>query len=101
LKAEDKLMRKQSQRTRVRSSGGKEQQQKGEASSSNQQPKPYKTNDARGRIFSPRGRGRGRDHQVRCYTCGQLGHMSWDCPENVARQRGSQVVQVEIEPPKT
>ena len=26
--------------------------------------------------------------------------MSWDCPENVARQRGAQVVQVEPEAPK-
>ena len=26
--------------------------------------------------------------------------MSWDCPENVARQRGAQVVQAETETPK-
>ena len=37
---------------------------------------------------------------MRCYTCGQLGHMSWDCPENVARQRGAQVVQAEPKAPK-
>jgi len=38
---------------------------------------------------------------VRFYTCGQLGHMSQDCPENVARERGTKVVQVKIEPPNT
>ena len=37
---------------------------------------------------------------MRCYTCEQLGHMSWDCPENGARQRGAQVVQAEPETPK-
>ena len=37
---------------------------------------------------------------MRCYTCVQLGHMSWDFPENVVRQRGAQVVQVEVESPK-
>ena len=42
---------------------------------------------------------RGRGGQVRCYTCGKLGLMSWDCPENVARKRGAQVVQDEPEAP--
>ena len=42
---------------------------------------------------------RGRGGQVRCYTCGKLGLMSWDCPENVARKRGAQVVQVEPKAP--
>ena len=28
------------------------------------------------------GRGRGRNREVRCYTCGEIGHMSWDCPRN-------------------
>ena len=37
---------------------------------------------------------------MRCYTCGQLGHMSWDYLENVSRQRGAQVVQAEPEAPK-
>ena len=37
---------------------------------------------------------------MRGYTCGQLGHMSWDFPENVVRQRGAQVVQVEPKAPK-
>ena len=35
MKDEEKLMRKQTQKAKVRGSGGKEQQQKGEASSSN------------------------------------------------------------------
>jgi hypothetical protein len=96
MKVEEKLMRKQSQRMKVRSSGGKEHQQKGEASSSNQQVQPDRNNENRGGRNASRGRG----GQVRCYTCGQLGHMSWDCPENVVRQRGAQVVQVEPEAPK-
>ena len=37
---------------------------------------------------------------MRCYTCGQLGHMSWDYLETVSRHRGAQVVQVEPEAPK-
>ena len=37
---------------------------------------------------------------MRCYTCGNLGHMSWDCPENVSKERGAQVVQFELEAPK-
>ena len=37
---------------------------------------------------------------MKCYTCGKLGHMSWDCLENVTRQRGAQVVQDEPEAPK-
>lgn len=100
MKAEEKLMRSQSQGTKVRSFGGKEQQQKDEASSSNQQVQPDRNNDNRGGRNASRGRGRGRGGQVRCYTCGQPGHMSWNCPENVARQREAQVVQAEPEAPK-
>ena len=37
---------------------------------------------------------------MRCYTCGQLSHMSWDCPENVARRGEAQVVQAEPEAPQ-
>ena len=100
LNAEEKLMRKQSQKAKVRGSGGKEQQQKGEASSSNQQVHPKRNNENIGGRNYSRGRGRGRGGPVRCYTCGQLGHKSWDCPENVSRQRGAQVVHAEIESPK-
>ena len=28
------------------------------------------------------GIGRGRNREVKCYTCGEVGHMSWDCPRN-------------------
>jgi hypothetical protein len=34
-----------------------------------------------GRNSFPRGRGRGRGGEVRCYACGKIGHMSWECPE--------------------
>ena len=54
LKAEEKLMRKQSQKAKVRGSGGREQQQKGEANSSNQQAHPDRTNDNRGGRVSSR-----------------------------------------------
>ena len=100
MKAEEKLMRKECQRTTAKGYGGQEQQRKGEASSSNQQEQPDRSNESRrGRNASREG-GRGRSGQVRCYTCGHLGHMSWDCLENVTRQIGSQVVQVEPEAPK-
>ena len=28
------------------------------------------------------GRGRGRNREVKCYSCGEIGHMSWNCPRN-------------------
>jgi hypothetical protein len=34
-----------------------------------------------GRSYFPRGRGRGRGGEVKCYAYGKTGHMSWDCPE--------------------
>ena len=100
LKVEEKLMRRQSQKAKVRGSGGKEQQQKGEASISNQQVQPDRNNENRGGRNASRGICRGRGGKLRCYTCGKLGHMSWDYPKNVATQRGAQVVQVELEAPK-
>ena len=27
-------------------------------------------------------RGRNRNLEVKCYTCGENGHMSWECPRN-------------------
>ena len=24
---------------------------------------------------------------MRCYTCGKIGHMSWDCPKNKATNK--------------
>jgi hypothetical protein len=40
-----------------------------------------------GRNYFPRGRGRGRGGEVRCYACGKIGHVSWDCPE---RKKGGE-----------
>ena len=48
MKVDEKLMRKESQNAKVRGYGGKEQQQKGEASSSNQQVQPDRNNENRG-----------------------------------------------------
>ena len=28
------------------------------------------------------GRGRSINREVRCYPCGEVGHMSWDCQRN-------------------
>ena len=98
LKAEEKLMRKHSKKEKMRGSGGREQQQKDETSSSNEKIQFDMNNDNRGGRNASRGRGRGG--QVRCYTCGKLGHMSWDFLENVARQRGAKIMQVEPEAPK-
>ena len=85
LKAEEKILRKQSQRNRgkssmrgrgvVRSRGTQHQYEAGSSSGRS----PQRGESSRG-IFTPKGRGRGRD--VRCYTCGEWGHMSWDYPYN-------------------
>lgn len=85
LKAEEKILRKQSQRNKGKSSargrgagryrGTQHQIDTGSSSSRS----PQMGESSRGR-FAPRGRGRGRD--VRCYTCGEWGHMSRDCPRN-------------------
>ena len=66
LKAEEKLMRKQSQKAKVRGYGGREQQQKGEASSSNQQVQLERNSEKRGGRNASRGRCRGRGGPVRC-----------------------------------
>ena len=64
LKAEEKMMRKQSQKAKVRGSRGREHQQKGEARSSNQQVQPDKDSDNIGGRNASRGRGRGKKHLV-------------------------------------
>ena len=44
------------------------------------------------------GRGRGRNREVRCYTCGEVGHMSWDCPRNKSTcQRNVNVAEAQEE----
>jgi hypothetical protein len=51
-----------------------------------------------GSIQSPRGgesRGRtffSRGIEMRCYTCGKIGHMSWDCPENKATNQRNTLI---------
>eukprot|EP00253_Pinus_taeda_P013296 PITA_13296 len=104
LKAEEKILRKQSQRNKGKSSArgrgsarsrGTQHQFEAVCSSSRS---PQMGESSRGR-FVPRGRGRGRD--VRCYTCGEWGHMSRDCPHNKsASQRGANVAEAKPEPPR-
>eukprot|EP00253_Pinus_taeda_P019816 PITA_19816 len=50
-------------------------------------------------IFAPRGRGRGRD--IRCYTCGEWGHGSWDYPHNrTTSQKNVNVAEAKQETPQ-
>ena len=94
LKVEEKLNRRNnSGRGRGQTYRGKGAQtgrekspvQKEEAESSRQPEQPQRGRDFRGRRSFQRGRGRGRNYEVRCYTCGKTGHMSWDCLEGAAR----------------
>eukprot|EP00253_Pinus_taeda_P018811 PITA_18811 len=104
LKAEEKILRKQSQRNRGKSSarGRGSTRSRGTqhrfelGRSSNRSPQMGES--SRGR-FTARGRGRGRD--VRCYTCGEWGHMTRDCPHNKSvSQRGANVAEAKPEPPR-
>ena len=40
------------------------------------------SSSSRSQSFQRGGRGRGRNREVICYTCGDIGHMSWNCPRN-------------------
>jgi hypothetical protein len=91
LKAEEKLARKQSQRSR----GGNSNRGKGTNREKFQKSKPEadkqhshhekggssKEGQHGGRDSFSRGRGRGkaRGGVVKCYTCGKEGHKSWEC----------------------
>jgi hypothetical protein len=93
LKAEEKLSRKQSQRGRGRSQA----RGKAVAQDRNQKPKedwkkPQTQTErggssqrgqyADGNTFPrARGRGRGRGGVVKCFTCGKVGHKSYECPD--------------------
>ena len=71
--------------------------QEEERESSSQPEQPQRGRDFRGRRSFQRGLGRGRNYEVRCYTCGKTRHMSWDCLEGAARQGNIQVAQAETE----
>jgi hypothetical protein len=42
-----------------------------------------------GRNYFPRGRGSNRGGGVKCYACGKVGNMSWECPKR-KRERGGE-----------
>eukprot|EP00253_Pinus_taeda_P003235 PITA_03235 len=78
----------------ARSRGTQHQFEAGSSSSRS----PQMDESSRGR-FVPRGRGRGRD--VRCYTCGERGHMSWDYTHKKSvSQKGANVAEEKLEPPR-
>jgi hypothetical protein len=88
LKAEEKLARKQSQHNIGRSLNiGKRVSQEKTQKPKDEGEKPHshskrggssRGRQSGGRIYFPRGRGRGRGGEVRCYAYGKTGHMSWD-----------------------
>eukprot|EP00253_Pinus_taeda_P030384 PITA_30384 len=104
LKVEEKMLRKQNQMNRgkcsVRGRGTTRprfQQDQNEAGSSSSRT-PQRGDFNRG-IFAPRGRGRGRD--IQCYTRGEWGHGSWDCPHNkTTSQRNVNVAEEKEEKPQ-
>ena len=50
----------------------------------------------RGRFIG--GIGRGIHKEVKCYACGEIGHMSWNCPRNQSsNQRNVNVVEAQEE----
>eukprot|EP00253_Pinus_taeda_P027745 PITA_27745 len=68
-----------------------------QAGSSSSRP-PQRGDFNRGR-FAPRGRGQGRD--IRRYTCGEWGHVSWDCPHNrTTSQRNANVAKAKPKTPR-
>ena len=97
LRVEENLLRRQNQKNRGRGSakgytnrGGKFSTSKDEAEgSSSRTPQ-------RGGFKG--GIGRGRNREVKCYTCGEIGHMSWECPRNKpAAQRNENIVEAREE----
>eukprot|EP00253_Pinus_taeda_P012339 PITA_12339 len=104
LKAEEKLLRKQNQINR-----GKNPANEGRILESKVQPSQNEAGSASNRApqrggfgrgkFVPRGRGRGRD--VRCFACGEWGHVQWDCPhQRSANQRNVNVAEAKEEIPQ-
>ena len=99
LKAEEKLLRKQSARGkgtfRGKGSqggrGGSTAHKTGASSSSRQQTSS--DGDAGGRISFSRGRGgRGRGREFRCYKCNKVGHRSYECHVNEGTNQRNVIV---------
>jgi hypothetical protein len=97
LKPEDKIDRKQSQKIRgrgpTRGKGqsnhiGKFQNQKYEEGNSSSSNHPSRGGELRVMRFGSIGRGRG-GREIRCYTCGKIRHMSWNCPKNKSTNQRS------------
>lgn len=107
LKAEEKLMRKQSARGRGTFRGKESQGGSGrstapaEGASSSSTQHASTGGDARGRGSFSRGRGgRGGGREVRCYRCNKLGHKAFECLESAEiKQRNAIVAPAEEEAP--
>ena len=108
LKAEEKLLRKQSAKTRGTfrgkgSQGGRGKPTPRDGANSSSPHNASTEEDANGRRGSYRGigrggRDRGRGRELRCYRCQGVGHKHYECPENVgAGPRNAVVAQVEEE----
>ena len=99
LKAEEKLMRKKSARSRGTFRGRGSQSGRGRsitprdgASSSLSQHTPTE-GDASGRRIFFRGRGgRGRGRENICYKYNKLGHKAYECPKNAGTNKRNVIV---------
>eukprot|EP00253_Pinus_taeda_P007293 PITA_07293 len=99
LKAEEKLMRKQSARNRGTLRGRTRQCGRGRsitprdgARNSSSYHAPTR-GDASGKESVSRGRGgRGRGREVRCYRCNKLEHRAYECLENIGMNQRNEIV---------
>jgi hypothetical protein len=91
LKVEEKLARNKIQRSRGRSphrgkgivhdKAQKPKSETGKFHNHTERGGSYQGRQYGGRNSFPRGRGRGRGGEIRCYACGKTRHMSWECLE--------------------
>jgi hypothetical protein len=91
LKVEENLEMKQSQRNRGKSPNRGRgiiremfQKPRGEVGRYNSQKERRGSSRGGhygGRNYFPKGTGRGRGGEVKCYAYGKIGHMSWECPK--------------------